>query len=147
MNQPNRNAAYGVIVLIILLLLAMFWPSGSPTPTQALAQPIIVTPTHNPAFTPRPAMPRDVPPMLATDAPVAEVAVVVATPEPIVQEVYVEAPSAPTAEPVVIVQTEIVVVPVAASHPAPTERPVNASDFKTQDPTLKCMFIGCLGGR
>jgi len=83
MTQPNRSAAYGVIALCVILALAMLWPSGTPTPPQALAQqPVIAT---RPAWTPRPAMPRDVPPVVPTEvvvvAAVDSVAATVAEPQ------------------------------------------------------------------
>jgi hypothetical protein len=58
MTRPTeRNAAYGVIALCIILALAMFWPSGAPQTAPAYAQqPIIAA---RPAWTPRPEVRRD----------------------------------------------------------------------------------------
>ena len=69
--SSERSAAYGVIALVIILLLAAVWPqtSSALTPAQAAAPILIVaTPTPNPAWTPRPApAPRDAPPMPPTE--------------------------------------------------------------------------------
>jgi hypothetical protein len=146
-STSERSAAYGVIAVVIILLLAMFWPSGgTPAPAPAYAaQPIIATPTRNPAFTPRPELPRDGAHALAVQpTPIEQPAGGVTAPavaEPASQLIYASdgsatlagvdstwsAPPEPTAvaQPVAPISAELYKsLPVAGEPPADGGRPM-----------------------